>query len=103
MFDMIDEPLLVLGHEKEIIFLFDLLHRSGTVRTGALGDILFGPETLARCAVKTAIGAPLNLAFIVKLLQKIPDDFLVFCVRRPDKGVVADGEFDPAVFEIVDQ
>jgi len=27
----------------------------------------------------------------------------VFCVRRPDKGVVADGEFDPAVFEIVDQ
>ena len=54
MFDVIDEPLLVLGHEEEIIFLLDLVHWSGAVRTGALGDILL-VRTLARRAVKATI------------------------------------------------
>ena len=85
------------------IFLLDLVHRSGTVRTCTLRDILFDSETFARRAVKTAIGAPLNLTIIVKLLQKISNYFLVLSVGRPDKGIVVDVEFNPAVLEIINQ
>src|SRR4030043_1501106 len=94
-FNMPDNTLLISGHQEEIILFGNLLDRPLAVRTSAVLNFFFCPETFIRHAVPPCIKPLFYLAFFEEILKQCLDYFYMSRVCRPDEGIVLNAEFVP--------
>src|SRR5215472_5450994 len=90
--EVLDQPLLVLGHPEEVVLLFDEGQRPLVIWTLAVDDLLLRVEALAPVAIPAAVLAEVDLAGVVELLEDGLDHALVARLRGADEVVVGDAE-----------
>src|SRR5262249_60956416 len=88
VFQVLDQPGLVLRHPEEVVLLLDERERGLMIGTLAVHDLLLRVEPLAAVAVPAAVLAEVDLARVVKTLQDLLHDLLVPRLGGPDEIVV---------------
>ncbi|CDD52908.1 uncharacterized protein BN633_00970 [Ruminococcus sp. CAG:379] len=87
-FNVILQPLLILGQPQEVCLLLGGLHLSATVRTLAVHQLGGRPEALAGSTVHALILALVDIPLVVQLLEDLLYHFLMPWIRCADESVV---------------
>ena len=88
LLDVLHQAVSVLAHLKEVCFLLGVYARAAAVRAAAVLELALGPEGLARLAVFALVGALIDVALVVQLLEDLLHLFLVHRVGGADELVV---------------
>ena len=78
----------VLRKLEEVGLLLGVLHVAAAVGALAVDKLALGPEALARLAVLALVGALVDVAVVVHLLEDLLDGFDMVVIRRADEAVV---------------
>jgi hypothetical protein len=89
-FDLFDQPRLILTHSEKVVLLRDLNDRTKAIRTFAIHEVLFGPESLVRDAVPALIIVLIDLSSIVEILENLLNDPFMAEFCRTDEVVIGD-------------
>ena len=98
--DVVDQPFLILPHLEKIIVLTQSFDGTFTIRTEAIGDILFRPEPLIVRAIPSRVVCLVNQLFIVQLLKVSLNHGLMLFIRGADEGVIGNVQPLPEVCEL---
>ena len=71
--DVVNEPVLILAHGKEVVFFLDIAWFLEVVRAEAVDQFLFRVETFAAEAVVPAILAEIDIAPVIDPIEDILD------------------------------
>ena len=85
---MLDQPVRIFAHFKEICLLLRRLHLPAAVWAFAIHKLGFRPEGLAGGTVKTLVGSLVNISLIVESLKNLLHLLFMVAVRCPDKFVI---------------
>ena len=96
---MLDQPIRIFAHFKEIGFFFRGLHLPAAVRTFAVRKLALRPERFAGSAVHSLVIALVNIPLIVKLSKNFGDLGFVPAVRGADKFIVRSAHEVPDAFD----
>ena len=93
------QPVLVAGQLEEIVLLPHPLDGPPVDGTVAVDQLVLGVIGLAGHAVEPLVGAELDVAVVVDLLEHLGDGPVVAGLSGPDEVVVADPELFPRLAE----
>ena len=102
LFDVVDQPVLILSHLEEVALLLQLFDGAVAIRAAAVHEILFREIAFIGNAIPTFVGGGVNQIAVVEILQNLLDDGLVALLRRADEIVVRDAETFPKVLKTND-
>ena len=85
---MLDEPVCIFAHFKEVGLFFCRLHLPAAVRTFAVHKLGLCKEGLAGCAVHSLIISFIDISLVIQLLEDLLHLFFMVCVCSADKFVV---------------
>ncbi len=88
LLNVLHQTVRILGHLEEVGLLLGLLHRTSTVRTLAVHQLGLCPEGLTGRTVPALIGALVDVALVVHLLEHLLHLALVVCIGGADKFVI---------------
>ena len=96
---VLQQPVAVAGELEEVVLLPHPLHRPAVDRAVAVGQLVFGVVGLAGHAVEALVGAELDVAVVVDLLEHLLHGPVVAGLGRADEVVVADPQLFPGLGE----
>ena len=97
--DVLDEPLLVFAHLKEVVALLYLNNFPTAIRTVAFSQVFFSPESLIGDAVPARIGTLVNIPAVEELLKKVLYYIDVALLGGANEVVVRDVKTAPEVLK----
>jgi hypothetical protein len=97
--DMIDEPVLIGGHPKEVILLGDQLRCCLVIGTVAVYQLLFGQEAFTALTIHTGIFTEIDIAAIPHQLEDLLHGPDMVGIGGADNMVWLDGEMRPGLLE----
>ncbi|MCG3173220.1 MAG: hypothetical protein GMKNLPBB_01398 [Myxococcota bacterium] len=100
LFDITDKPFLALAHAEEIIGLFNVFDWQTGLRTFAVHEVLFGPETFRRGGIPARVFFRVDFPRVIQPLQNRLHHLFVPWLRGADEIIVADVEFLPGVLKV---
>ena len=96
---VLEQGLLERAQPEEVVLLLHLDHRAAVHRALAVDELLLGVVVLAGDAVQAGVGAQLNEAVVVDLLEELLHHRVVPGLGGADEVVVADVEALPGLDE----
>ena len=88
--EQVPDPVRVLGGPEEVGLLLRVHHLPAAVGAPAVLELALGPEALAGRAVLALVGALVDVAVVVYLLEDLLDGGDVIAVGGADEAVIAD-------------
>ena len=86
--DIFHQAVGIFAHAEEICFLLGIHDRAAAVRALAVHKLALGPEGLTGRAVLALVGALVDIALVIQLLEDLLHFLDMHRIGRPDKAVV---------------
>ena len=100
IFDVLNQPVLIIAHLEKIVRLFDGLRLGIMIRAFAVYKLSVGIESLAPETVLPFVFTEIDLPLVVNFLKHLFDDRNVIFFSGSNKVTVSDVELRPEVFEL---
>ncbi len=97
--NVVDQPILIFAHLKEIIFFLDELGLLLVIRAFPIHQFSLGIEAFATEAVISTVFPEIDVPFIIDFPQDQLNYLLVFFSCGANEGVVGDVQLGPEIFE----
>ena len=97
--DMIYQAVRILAHTEEIRLFLRRLHLTAAVRTLTIHQLGRSPEGFAGSTVQSLIGALVNIALVIELLENLLYLLLMVVIRRADKFIIRSIHQIPDTFD----
>ena len=88
--DIVDQPLSVFAHFKEVGLFLSRMDFPAAVRAFAVHELAFRPKAFAGGAVQALISALVDVPFVVKVLENFLDFPFVVVIGGADEVVIGD-------------
>ena len=95
LFDIVNEPALVLAHAEEIVGLFDHFWFCLVIGTLAIHQLSFRIKPFTSEAIEPLIVTEVYIIPLLNFIKDQFDSFLMAWVSRPNEVVVGDIQFGP--------
>jgi len=95
LFNVLDQPVLILAHPEEIVALLPVLRFALVIGTQAVHQLLFHVEAFAADAVESLVVAEVDVAGVIDLLEDHPYDPDMIFIGGADEVIVVDVQFRP--------
>ena len=90
VFQQVLDPIGVLAEPEEVGLFLRVLHLAAAVRALALYQLAVGPEALTGLAVFALVGALVDVAIVIHLLEDLLNGLHMVVIRGADEPVVGD-------------
>ena len=85
---MVNKPLRIFAHLKEICRLLCIYDLSAAIRAFPVHELRLRVKRFTRCAVKSLVGSLVDIAVIIELFEYLLNLTLVIFVSRSDKLII---------------